>query len=386
MRKIKNIMLMLVALVLATGCIKEDYDDCDNVTIYFQYLADGDTDVLYQYMRRVDLYVFDEGGHLMGTRQYSQDELSSFSAKPSFKLPAGKRYKVVAVGNAYDDTEVVNVNATSFDDIFLQHPNWGSAEKVTNHDHNYLGQSEFFVTGGDGVMTRDTVTLYSSHVNVDVEIHGLANAGTSECPYELSIEIAFTDGWRYTIPTIAFHTKSFAGTYEWVCPTGSLEDSRKLANFAVTVEEGTETQYTIYTNEKDCFYTERYRLLPLIDGSVTSPIDYNNPAEEYKEANTAYDWNYRKWSIDRIAGLAKLKTWLPEMTENYRDRTVTSVRTTTSVLPATTATTWEFRENEQHQAEVVFTNKGSGLAASGIYSGPDKSNMFVLSCIEEAGV
>ena len=74
------------------------------------------------------------------------------------------------------------------------------------------------------------------------------------------------------------------------------------------------------------------------------------------------------------------------MTENYRDRTVTSVRTTTSVLPATTATTWEFRENEQHQAEVVFTNKGSGLAASGIYSGPDKSNMFVLSCIEEAGV
>ena len=179
---------MLVALVLATGCIKEDYDDCDNVTIYFQYLADGDTDVLYQYMRRVDLYVFDEGGHLMGTRQYSQDELSSFSAKPSFKLPAGKRYKVVAVGNAYDDTEVVNVNATSFDDIFLQHPNWGSAEKVTNHDHNYLGQSEFFVTGGDGVITRDTVTLYSSHVNVDVEIHGLANAGTSECPYELSIE------------------------------------------------------------------------------------------------------------------------------------------------------------------------------------------------------
>lgn len=40
MRKLKNIMLMLVALVLATSCIKEDYDDCDNVTIYFQYLAD----------------------------------------------------------------------------------------------------------------------------------------------------------------------------------------------------------------------------------------------------------------------------------------------------------------------------------------------------------
>lgn len=229
-----------------------------------------------------------------------------------------------------------------------------------------------------GSISRDDISTVGKSIGIsDLD----SNTG-----YELSIDIAFTDGWRYTIPAIAFHTKSFAGTYEWVCPTGSIEDARKWANFAVTVEEGTETQYTIYTNEKDCFYTARYRLLPLVDGSVTSPIDYNNPAEEYKEANTAYDWNYRKWSIDRIAGLAKLQTWLPEMTGNYRDRTVTSVRTTTNVLPATTTTTWEFRENEQHQAEVVFTNKGSGLAASGIYSGPDKSNMFVLSCIEEAGV
>ena len=44
--------MALVATVLTTGCIKDDLDDCDNVTIYFQYLADGDKDVLYQYMRR----------------------------------------------------------------------------------------------------------------------------------------------------------------------------------------------------------------------------------------------------------------------------------------------------------------------------------------------
>ena len=189
MRKLKNIMLMLVALVLATSCIKEDYDDCDNVTIYFQYLADGNTDVLYRYMSKVDLYVFDEGGHILGVGHYTQDELSSFSAKPSFKLPAGGRYKVVAVGNAYDDTEVVNLNATSFDDIFIQHPAWGSGDVVTNHDHNYMGQKEFIVPGGEGVMYRDTVTLYSSHVNVSVEIHGLpAPTRANEGIYQLSFE------------------------------------------------------------------------------------------------------------------------------------------------------------------------------------------------------
>ena len=189
MRKLKNIMLMLAALVLAASCIKEDYDDCDNVTIYFEYLADGDTDVLYRYMSKVDLYVFDEDGHLQGTRQYNQDELSSFSAKPSFRLPTGRRYKVVAVGNAFDATEVVNLNATSFDDIFIQHPNWGSGEQVTAHDHNYLGQKEFTVPGGDGVMYRDTVQLFSSHINVEVRINGLpAPTRANEGIYQLSFE------------------------------------------------------------------------------------------------------------------------------------------------------------------------------------------------------
>ena len=192
MKHIINKLLLLLAVpVLTTSCIKEDYDDCDNVTIYFQYLADGNTDVLYQYMSKVDLYVFDEGGHLLGSRQYNQDELSNFSAKPSFKLPVGRRYKVVAVGNAYDNTEVVNLSATSFDDIYIQSPAWGDDVTVTNHDHNYMGQDEFFVPGGEGVMYRDTVTLRSSHINVHVEVNGLPGPGTrqsADIPISLVID------------------------------------------------------------------------------------------------------------------------------------------------------------------------------------------------------
>lgn len=108
---IKFLKIMLMALpvfVLSSSCVKEDLDDCDNVTIYFQYLADGDTDVLYKYMSKVDLYVFDEGGHIMGVGHYTQDELKNFDAVPSFRLQYGKRYKVVAIGNAYDHTAVEN--------------------------------------------------------------------------------------------------------------------------------------------------------------------------------------------------------------------------------------------------------------------------------------
>lgn len=110
MKHWKNIVLpLLLVPVLVTGCIKDDFDDCDNVTIYFQYLADGDEDVLYRYMDKVDLYVFDESGHILGSGTYNQDQLSNFAAVPSFKLTPGKRYKVVAVGNAYDATQVVNL-------------------------------------------------------------------------------------------------------------------------------------------------------------------------------------------------------------------------------------------------------------------------------------
>lgn len=182
--------MTLLVLVLPSSCIKEDFDDCNNVTIYFQYLADGDKDVLYQYMSKVDLYVFDEDGHILGVGHYTQDELKNFAAVPSFKLKYGKRYKVVAVGNAYDHTQVVNLeSATDFEEIYIQSPYWGVPDPVTNHDDNYLGQKEFVMPVQEGVMYRDTVTLYSSHVDIDIEITGLpAPTRADDLPINVRIE------------------------------------------------------------------------------------------------------------------------------------------------------------------------------------------------------
>lgn len=191
MKHWKNIVWMLLLVpVLVTSCIKDELEDCHNVTIYFQYLADGDKDVLYQYMDKVDLYVFDEGGHILGVGTYNQDQLKNFSAVPSFKLTPGKRYKVVAVGNAYDHTQVVNLeSSTSFDEIYIQDPNWGVPDPVTSHDDNYMGQQEFVMPDGNYVMYRDTVTLYSSHVDVDIEIVGWpAPATRGEMPLNVRIE------------------------------------------------------------------------------------------------------------------------------------------------------------------------------------------------------
>lgn len=57
MKQLKKLILLSLVPVLTTGCIKEDMDDCENVAICFRYKADGDKDVLRQYMDKIDLYV-----------------------------------------------------------------------------------------------------------------------------------------------------------------------------------------------------------------------------------------------------------------------------------------------------------------------------------------
>lgn len=180
MKHWKNIAWVLLPVyVLVTGCIRENYDDCDNVVIYFEYLADGDKDVLYQYMDKIDLYVFDEYGKILGQRTYNQDQLSSFSAIPSFKLPPGRQYTVVALGNAYDNTEVINIEANSLDEIFFQSPSWGKGNDIAGHDDNYIGGKQFSIPDGKFKLYRDTVRLYSAHINASVEITGLPSPSSA---------------------------------------------------------------------------------------------------------------------------------------------------------------------------------------------------------------
>ena len=263
MKQIRYIIMALVAAVLTTGCVKEDLDECDNVTIYFQYLADGDKDVLYQYMSKVDLYVFDENGHILGVGSYNQDELKNFEVVPSFKLRLGQRYKVVAVGNAYDHTEVVNyATETNFANIYLQDPAWSDPDiPVTNHDYNYLGEKEFVMPQQEGVMYRDTVTLYSAHIKVDVEIHGLPAPDVTRqdagIPYELSFE------------------NSNAQT--------SLKNEINLE------QKGTIYPELIYDNENQCYRTQNLALFRMDDTTGELNADYCEHSLVLTDKNTGQE-------------------------------------------------------------------------------------------------
>ena len=290
MKYFQRIMFILLVSVLTSSCIKDDFDDCDNVTIYFQYLADGDKDVLYQYMSKVDLYVFDSNGHILGVGSYNQDELTKFEAVPSFKLRPGQRYKVVAVGNPYDHTEVVNyATETDFANIYLQDPAWSDPNvPVTNHDYNYLGEKEFVMSDQEGVMYRDTVTLYSSHVKVDVEIHGLpapdASRQDAGIPYQLSFE------------------NSNAQT--------SFENEVNLS------EKGTIYPELIYDNENQCYRTQNLALFRMDDSTGELSSDYCEHTLVLTDKSTGRElargslYNYLMRNAD-VIDVTKQEAFLP---------------------------------------------------------------------------
>lgn len=184
MKFLQRMICLLLVPVLTTGCIKDDMGDCDNVSLSFRYLADGDTDVLRQYMDKIDLYVFNAQNQLVDILTYSQDDLSDEEQAVRLRLSPGT-YRVVALGNAYDRTAVEGVGAANFDQIFIQHPDRGTSVAIDGYDPIYLGQKEITVPGGNKSL-HETVSLYSSHVNTTVEIHGLSapDAG-DDVPYRI---------------------------------------------------------------------------------------------------------------------------------------------------------------------------------------------------------
>lgn len=192
MNFIKKIVWLLLVAFLIAGCIREDMDDCKNVAVFFRYDADGQVDVLKQYIDKIDLYIFDESHRLVRIIAFDQDDFAEGTdIAPQFRLSAGK-YTLVAVGNAYDRTTVEGLNTADFSRMFIQHPQWGNEGLISGHDHNYMGQREIVVPSNNEYL-YETVRLYSSHIDVDVEIHGFPTAEVDGQRGVLPCTLSFED-------------------------------------------------------------------------------------------------------------------------------------------------------------------------------------------------
>lgn len=173
---------------LFSGCVKEDMDDCMNVAVCFQYNADGQDNVLQNYIHDIDLYAFTPNGSIHSCIPVSREYLTNDKRFKEIQLPAGT-YSLVAVANAYDKTEV-ETGGNSLAQTFIQHPQWQQTAALPGQDHNYLGHSDLQIPDYH-TLQEITIQLFSAHIDTYVEVHGLqppVRSGEATAPaYRISI-------------------------------------------------------------------------------------------------------------------------------------------------------------------------------------------------------
>lgn len=108
-----NILFLWGMLILAPGCIKENFDDCFQgpYEIYFLYNGNGTTDIFNSKIETVQLYVFDTDGGYVDRYAVSKAALHEFQGiRPDLQPGA---YEVVCWGNVTALSEITGGKAPS---------------------------------------------------------------------------------------------------------------------------------------------------------------------------------------------------------------------------------------------------------------------------------
>lgn len=188
MKRTINILLILCAATLLSACIREDRSDCNNTFIRLEYLADGTESVLNEYIKDVDLYIFDRKGYRL--KSYTMTELPDGTLKLNLQP---EEYTLITVANANKHTYIMESTTDKREHFYVQHPNWFSVgDVVETHDHNYIGEVKIKIVN-DEFHHYDTLMFRSAHVNMNIQIEGLpapaqGAATRASIPYTLRIE------------------------------------------------------------------------------------------------------------------------------------------------------------------------------------------------------
>ena len=193
--KIVKLLSVILLLLSAYGCTKEDRDDCmiaDNTTLMFVMKDQNGADRFAQSVKTVDLVLFNEEGIM-----YSHDRISESSLRqfPGIKktIPPG-RYYAVCWGNVAENSQMSSLNAgiTTWNDCFIEIPSTATrtgdsiyyAPYKTNPYSRSAGMSEQRYTGDytlwevtvpNGGKVVKEMNFIRAHRTVNVYVKGLVD-------------------------------------------------------------------------------------------------------------------------------------------------------------------------------------------------------------------
>lgn len=151
MKYIKKINILLL-LVLITGCLADDYKDCDRLYLHFSYLADENREVFNRHIEKVDIYVFDsEQRIVLGPLPVNTNDIKKQGVNIPIESPGN--YEIVCIGNAHPNNTQIDTE--------------GSLATRATHafEGMYFGSISSYPTG---IVEGGIDSLYYSSVRVNI--------------------------------------------------------------------------------------------------------------------------------------------------------------------------------------------------------------------------
>ncbi|WP_321331001.1 FimB/Mfa2 family fimbrial subunit [uncultured Bacteroides sp.] len=167
--------LFLLSALLA-GCTEIDLSGNKNITLQFQYTADGTTDVLADYIGSVTLFVYDaETGKFIQSVKVDNAELLK-NKSVNLLLDPGM-YDIICWGNVEDNTAFSNVSSGE-SEAMLTHLHADSEQKIKTNDPLYYGKVILTVPS-TLEETNATVSFQCAHIDVWVYVKGITDLSAS---------------------------------------------------------------------------------------------------------------------------------------------------------------------------------------------------------------
>ncbi|MDO5036457.1 MAG: FimB/Mfa2 family fimbrial subunit [Porphyromonas sp.] len=160
-RNLYTAVLVACALPLLVACsslIFEDYSDCpiSSGRLLFEYEADGEANVLPQYIHNAVLFIYDLEGTLVYEAELSDKELNSPQGLTLPTLPPGS-YRVIVWGNA-DHSSFENRDQLSSATLT-------AANSAAENDPLYFASE---VIKGEGEPIQHMVHFSSAHIKIEI--------------------------------------------------------------------------------------------------------------------------------------------------------------------------------------------------------------------------
>lgn len=139
--------------------------------ISFNYLANGKTNLIQDYIESSKLYVYNrETEELIQSFQVKREMLQSTNSF-SIKLPTGD-YTVVAVGNASDRTSIKYVSYLH--NARVASPEYHKKQGLKSNDALYIARKDLTVDSNEKE-THLILDFKSAHIKFDVHVRGLSS-------------------------------------------------------------------------------------------------------------------------------------------------------------------------------------------------------------------